>query len=136
MSRITITSRDAEKIARSFSDLIAEKGLLRIRRKAINTVGAAARKKTRSILPDVIGTSAALMVQGQAARPGSDNPRYSLRMARKIPIGKLRAKNRKITRRQWPQGSATHVAGRRQNHVQKYSPRGCEVPPAPHRLAA
>ena len=48
----------------------------------------------------MIGTSAAaLMVQGKAASPGSDNPRYVLRMARKIPVAKMKAKTRKITRR-------------------------------------
>ena len=101
MSRITITSKDAEKVAKSFSDLIAAKGLNRIRRKAVNTVGAKVRKQTRSVLPAVVGTSiASLMVRGRAAAPGSDNPKYSLRMARKVPVAKLRAKNRRITRRQ------------------------------------
>ena len=100
MSSITITSRDAEKIARSFSDLIAKKGLDRIRRKAVNTVGAKVRKQTRSVLPAVVGTSiAALMVQGRSAAPGSDDPKYSLRMARKVPVAKLRARSRRITRR-------------------------------------
>ena len=100
MSSITITPKDAEKVARSFSDLIAEKGLLRIRRKAVNTVGATVRKQTRSVLPAVVGTSiAALMVRGRAASPGSDNPKYSLRMARKVPVAKLKARNRRITRR-------------------------------------
>ena len=47
-----------------------------------------------------MGTSAAaLSVQGKAASPGSDNPRYALRMARKIPVAKLKANKRKITRR-------------------------------------
>ena len=101
MSRIEITSKDAERIARSFSDLIGAKGLNRIRRKAVNTIGAKVRKETRSIMPLVIGTSAAaLMVQGRAASPGSDNPAYRLRMARKVPVAKLKAKNRRITRRQ------------------------------------
>lgn len=100
MSRITITSKDAEKVAKAFSDLIAEKGLLRIRRKAVNRIGAAARKETRSVLPAVVGTSiGALMVQGRAASPGSDNPKYSLRMARKVPVVKLKAARRKITKR-------------------------------------
>ena len=48
----------------------------------------------------MIGTSAAaLEIKGSAASPGSDNPRYALRMAQKIPVAKLKAKNRKITRR-------------------------------------
>ena len=100
MSSITITSRDAEKVAKAFSDLIAEKGLDRIRRLAVNRVGATLRKETRSVLPAVVGTSiGALMVRGRAASPGSSSPVYKLRMARKIPVAKLRAKNRRITRR-------------------------------------
>ena len=100
MTRITITSKDAERMARSFNDLIGPKGLDRIRRKAVNTVGSSLRKQTRIIGPAVIGTSAAaLSVQGKAASPGSDNPRYVLRMARKIPVARLKAKHRKIKRR-------------------------------------
>ena len=100
MTQITISSPDAERLAKSFADLIGPKGLNRIRRKAVNTVGSSLRKQTRIIGPVVIGTSAAaLSVQGKAAGPGSDNPRYVLRMARKIPVAKLKAKNRKITRR-------------------------------------
>ena len=100
MTGITISSRDAERLARSFNDLIGPKGLDRIRRKAVNTVGSSLRKQTRIIAPVVIGTTAtALMVQGKAASPGSDNPRYVLRMARKIPVAKMKAKNRKIKRR-------------------------------------
>ena len=100
MSSVTITSRDAEKVAKSFSDLIAEKGLNRIRRKSVNIVGATVRKQTKATLPMIVGTSAAaLMVQGRAAAPGSDNPSYKLRMARKVPVAKLKAKNRRITQR-------------------------------------
>ena len=100
MSSITITSKDAEKVAKAFSDLIAEKGLLRIRRKAVNAIGATVRKQTKATLPMIVGTSAAaLMVRGRAAAPASDNPAYRLRMARKVPVAKLRAKNRRITRR-------------------------------------
>ena len=100
MTGITITSKDAERIAKSFSDLFGPKGLDRIRRKAVNTVGSSLRKQTRIIGPVIIGTSAAaLTVQGKAASPGSDNPRYVLRMARKIPVSKVKASRRKITRR-------------------------------------
>ena len=100
MTGIVISSRDAERIAKSFSDLIGPKGLDRIRRKAVNTVGSSLRKQTRIIAPAIIGTSAAaLSVQGKAVTPGSTNPRYVLRMARKIPVAKIKAKNRKITRR-------------------------------------
>ena len=100
MSRIEISSRDAERIARSFNDLIKPTGLNRIRRLAVGKVGAKVRQQTKATLPTIIGTSAAaLMVRGRAAAPGSDNPKYSLRMARKIPVAKLKARNRRITRR-------------------------------------
>ena len=100
MPRITITSKDAERIARAFSDLVKPAGLIRIRRKAVNTVGASVRKKLRIIGPTIIGTSAAaLQVQGKAAAPGTDNPAYRLRMAQKVPVAKLKAKYRKVTRR-------------------------------------
>ena len=99
--RVEITSKDAERIARAFADLVSAKGLNAIRRKAVNTVGASIRKQTRVIGPAIIGTSAAaLMVQGKAAAPGSDNPAYRLKMAARIPVARLKAGKRKITRRQ------------------------------------
>ena len=100
MTGIVISSRDAERIARSFNDLIGPKGLDRIRRKAVNEAGATVRKQTRSLAGVVFGTSAAaLMVRGQAARPGSTDPAYKLKMASKIPIAKLKATHRKVTTR-------------------------------------
>ena len=100
MTRITVTSEGAERLAKSFADLIGPKGLNRIRRKAVNAVGSSVRKQTRSIGPTLIGTTAAaLAVQGKAASPGSDNPRYVLRMAGKIPVSRMKASHRKITRR-------------------------------------
>ena len=93
MTQITISSKDAERIARSFNDLIGSKGLDRIRRRAVNTVGSKLRKETRSLAGIVFGTSAAaLSVQGKAAAPGSANPAYRLRMAHKIPIAKLKVR--------------------------------------------
>ena len=98
MTGITITSKDAERIARSFNDLTGPKGLNRIRGKAVNQIGAKVRKQTRSLAGVVFGTSAAaLSVQGKAASPGSTNPAYKLRFASKIPIAKLKAKHRKVT---------------------------------------
>ena len=100
MSRITITSRDAERIARSFNDLIKPTGLNRIRRLAVGKVGSQARKQTRAVLPGIIGTSAAaLSIVGKAPAPGSDNPSYKLRFAARIPVARLKAKRRRITRR-------------------------------------
>ena len=99
MTRLVISSRDAERIARSFSDLIGPKGLDRIRRKAVNEVGSKVRKQTRSLSGITFGTSAAaLSVQGKAAAPGSTDPAYKLRFATKIPVAKLKAAHRKITR--------------------------------------
>ena len=98
MSAIIVSSKDAERIARSFRDLIGPKGLNAIRRRAVNAVGSKVRKQTRIIGPAVIGTSAAaLSVQGKAASPGSTDPAYKLRFASKIPIAKLKAKHRKVT---------------------------------------
>ena len=100
MTGIVISSRDAERIARSFNDLIGPKGLDRIRRKAVNEVGASVRKQTISLAGIVFGTSAAaLSVRGRAATPGSTDPAYKLRFASKIPIAKLKAKHRKVTTR-------------------------------------
>ena len=99
MSLITITSKDAEKLAKSFAGLVGPKGMDRIRRVAVNRVGAGLRKETRSIAPSIYGTTAAaLSLQGRAATPGSSDPIYRLRMARSIPISKLKAKHRKARR--------------------------------------
>ena len=96
---VTVSSKDAERIARSLKGLIGPKGLDRIRRKAVNEIGARIRKETRIIAPEIFGTSnAALQIKGKAAAPGSDNPAYKLWLARKIPVEKLRAKHRKISR--------------------------------------
>ena len=99
MARIEITSPDAERIAKSFRDLIGPKGVQRGTRKAVNAVGADVRKRTRSIGPEIFGTSAAaLRVQGKAASPSEQEPAYRLRMAAQIPIAKLRAKHRRASR--------------------------------------
>ena len=100
MTGIVISSRDAERVARSFADLISKRGLQAIRRRAVNKVGAKVRKQTRSLASVTFGTSAAaLSVQGKAAAPGSTDPAYRLRFAAKIPVAKLKAAHRKITTR-------------------------------------
>ncbi len=99
MTRITITSKDAERIAERIAGLIGKDGLQRIRRKAVNEEGATIRKGMKVAAPALYGTTAAaLQIQGRAASPGSDNPEYRLRMARNFPVGKLRASLRKVTR--------------------------------------
>ena len=99
MTKITISSKGAERIARSFNDLIGPKGLDAIRRRGVNSVGSKLRKETRALAGPVFGTSAAaLSVQGSAASPGATNPAYRLKIAAKIPVKKLAAKHRKISR--------------------------------------
>ena len=97
---ITVTSKDAQRIAWAFNDLVSPKGLARIFRKAVNEAGSGARKETRAIGPALFGTSAAaLQVKGKAASPGSTWPEYKLSMAQRIPISRLKASHRKVTRR-------------------------------------
>ena len=87
MSAIVISSADAERIARSFRDLIGPSGLQRIRRKAVNKIGSGIRKETRSLARIVFGTSAAaLSVQGRAATPGSTDRPISSRSRRKFRL--------------------------------------------------
>ena len=75
MTAIVITSKDAERIAKSFAALVGPKGLTRLRRKAVNSVGADLRRGLLADGPTLFGTSkAALTVRGKAAGPGSDDP--------------------------------------------------------------
>ena len=99
MTRIIITSKDAERIARSFNDLIGPKGLQAVERRAVNKIGAGLRKDAKGIAPAIFGTTAAaLAIQGRAAAPGATEPEYKLRMAVSIPISRLKAKHRKARR--------------------------------------
>ena len=96
MTRLVISSRDAERIAKSFDDMLSAKGLNAVRRRAVNEIGSGLRKKTRAVAPGLYGTTAAaLMIQGQSASPGSDDPEYRLRMATSVPVRRLRASSRK-----------------------------------------
>ena len=100
MATIVITSKDAERIAKSFASLVGPKGLARMRRKTVNAVGADVRRRLITDGPRLFGTSAAaLSVRGKAAGPGDSNPAYRLRMARAIPVARLRAKHRRIKKK-------------------------------------
>ena len=100
MTLIKITSKDAEKVARAFSNLIGKDGLKRIQRKAVSDVGSRIRKDARSIGPAVFGTAITnLRIQGKAPARGATNPAYKLYMARSFPVAKLRASLRKVTRK-------------------------------------
>ena len=100
MAAITITSKDAERIAKTFASLVGPKGLTRLRRKAVNSVGADLRRGLLAEGPTLYGTSqAALSVRGKAAGPGASDPNYKLRMARAIQVSRLKAKNRRIEKK-------------------------------------
>ena len=99
MTRITISSRDAERIAKSFADLVSPKGLQAIERRAVNKIGSELRKGAKAIGPTIFGTSAAALgIVGRAASPGAAEPEYRLWMASSIPISRLKATHRKARR--------------------------------------
>ena len=128
MTQITITSKDAERIAKSFAALVGPKGLDRIRRKAVNAVGSKVRKQTRSLAGVVFGTSAAaLSVRGKAAAPGSTDPAYKLRFASKIPIAKLKAKHRKVTTQRGKKSLTIDTPNDPAIRFRSIRPRGHEV---------
>ena len=99
MARITISSPDAARIAKSFADLVSARGIAAATRRAVNKTGAQVRAATRAKGPELFGTSrAALRITGKAAAPGSEDPKYRLSLISAIPVSKLRAKHRKATR--------------------------------------
>ncbi len=100
MTAIVITSKDAERIAKTFAAMVGPKGLARMRRKTVNSVGSDVRRGLRTQGPGLFGTSqAALSVRGKAAGPGQSDPAYRLRMARAIPVARLKAKHRRIQKK-------------------------------------
>ena len=100
MATREITSNDAERIAKSFAALVGPKGLARMRRKTVNSVGADVRRGLLAQGPGLFGISkAALTVRGKAAGPGASDPAYRLRMARAIPVARLKAKHRRIEKK-------------------------------------
>ena len=97
---ITVSSPDAEKLAKAFRGLVSPRGLLAINRRVVNQVGSTVRKGVRELAGSTFGTTpAALQVQGKAAPPGAADPAYRLYMARNIPLARLRARYRKISRK-------------------------------------
>ena len=99
MAYIRISSPDAARIAKTFNDVFSRKALAAIERRTVNKIGSDIRKGVRAEGPAAYGTSAAaLMLRGQAARPGADDPEYKLRMATSIPVARLKARHRKATR--------------------------------------
>ena len=92
MSEITVTT-DWDEVAKRLGAAASS----RVRRRAVNRVGAAARKDILPMLADIYSTSkAGLGAKAKAAGPGSTDPIYVLRMNRQIRLGKLKAGARKF----------------------------------------
>ena len=69
----------------------------RTRRKAVNEAGAKARRDIPALLAELYSTSkSAVGARGKAAGPGSTDPVYTLRVNRRIRLGKLKAGARKF----------------------------------------
>ena len=92
MSVITVTT-DWDEVAKRLGAAASS----RVRRRAVNRVGAAARKDILPMLAGIYSTSkAGLGAKAKAAGPGSTDPIYVLRMNRQIRLGKLKAGARKF----------------------------------------
>ena len=95
MSQVTVTT-DWEEIAARIGAAMSSK----VRRRAVNTAGAAARKDLLPMLADIYSTSkAGLGAKAKAAAPGAEDPAYTIRLNRRIRLGKLRAGARKFKAR-------------------------------------
>ena len=70
----------------------------RVRRRAVNRVGAAARKDLLPMLAEIYSTTpkAGLGAKAKAAAPGAEDPAYVLRLNRQIRLGKLKSGARKF----------------------------------------
>ena len=95
MSRVEVKT-DWELIAKQIGAAMSQ----RMRRKAVNTAGASARKDLIPMLAEVYSTSrAGLGARAKAAVPGSEDPVYTLRMNRQIRLGKLKSGARRFEKR-------------------------------------
>lgn len=97
--RIEITADEANLIAARLGRTME----LRTRRKAVNEAGASARRDLVPMLAALYSTSrAGIGGRGKAAAPGSDDPRYVLRVNRQIRLGKLKAAARRFAKGRGP----------------------------------
>ena len=137
MSLVQITSKDAERIARQFADLIAEKGLLRIRPagRQQGRLRRSARRRAASCRRSSAPAAAALQIKGSAATPGSDDPTYRLHMARTIPVAKMKAQQAENHPAPGADIAGADPARREDGALSGDPPRGLPVPAAPGRSA-
>ena len=92
MTGITVTT-DWDEVARRLGAAASS----RVRRRAVNRVGAAARKDLLPMLAEIYSTSrAGLGAKAKAAAPGAEDPAYVLRLNRQIRLGKLKSGARKF----------------------------------------
>ena len=88
MTRVVITADHAELINRKLGEVASK----RVRRRAVNEAGASARRELPALIAAVYHTSkSAVGARGKAAAPGAENPTYTLRLNRRVRLGKLRA---------------------------------------------
>ena len=137
MTRLVISSRDAERIAKSFDDMLSAKGLNAVRRRAVNEIGSGLRKKTRAVAPGLYGTTAAaLMIQGQSASAGLRRSRIP---APHGDVGSGATAPRQLAKGEAP-GRPTpahprHPGARPAGYLQLGEARGARVLPATRRAA-
>ena len=93
MTRVVITADHAELVSRRLGEAMAAK----VRRRAVNAAGKAARKDLPALIAEHYDTSrAAVGPKGRAASPGHADPRYVLTLNRAVAVGKLKARSRRF----------------------------------------
>ena len=95
MSNISVTT-DWDEIAAK----IGEEMSSRVRRKAVNAAGSAARRDLPALIAEAYSTSkAGVGARGKAATPGSTDPVYRLNLNRQIRLGRLKSGARKFQKK-------------------------------------
>ena len=107
--RVEITAPEAARLAARLGKAMSK----RTRRAAVNEVGKGVRKDLPALIAEAYSTSrAAVGARGKAAAPGSEDPRYTLRLRRKIRLSRLKPGARKFqTRRSEREGLLTLKQG-------------------------
>lgn len=95
MSRIEV-----EYNSRTVERALGEVMSARVRRKAVAEAGSSARKDLIPMIAEIYGTSrAGLGARAKSPAPGSRDPMYVIRMNRRLRLAKLKAGNRRFTRK-------------------------------------
>ena len=88
---------DVEFNSREIEAALGRVMAARTRRRAVNEAGSKARRDIPALLAEIYSTSkSAVGARGKAAGPGSTDPVYTLRLNRRIRLGKLKAGARKF----------------------------------------